>query len=174
LHWFASCGAPVCQSGGGFYDDPSIANCTTQREGESCTTEGDRCDGVLACGATLICATEAPRTCPVSRARYKQDIRYLGEAERARFHDQITQLPLASYRYKSEPSVAQLGFMIDDIEPSVAVAGDHVNLYGYLSMAVAAIQVQDQEIKALREQVQELRARLGTAPSQTCEFAPQP
>jgi hypothetical protein len=161
LHWVVSCGIPVCQ-GSGTYDDPNIPNCTTEEEGQACATDGQRCDGVATCGATLMCAAEAPRTCPVSRARYKQGISYLGDAERGQFHDQITQLRLASYRYKSAPDVPQLGFMIDDIEPSVAVSGDHVNLYAYLSMAVAAIQVQDQQIKGLQRQLEQLRANLAT------------
>lgn len=157
LHWVVSCGTPVCQ-GTGFYDDPNIPNCTTEQEGQSCTTQGQRCDGVAMCGATLLCATKPPQTCPISRARYKQEIRYLGDAERDQFHDQITQLRLASYRYKSAPDVPQLGFMIDDVEPSVAVSGDHVNLYAYLSMAVAAIQVQDRQIKDLQRELERLRA----------------
>jgi hypothetical protein len=128
---------------------------------------------VLTCGATLLCAAQAPRTCPISRARYKQDISYLSPTERARFHDQITQLRLASYRYKTAPDVPQLGFMIDDVEPSVAVSGDHVNLYAYLSMAVAAIQVQDQQIKALQQQLEQVRASL-EASSQACMPAPTP
>jgi hypothetical protein len=157
LHWVVSCGSPVCQ-GAGLYDDPKIPNCTTEKEGQTCTTEGQRCDGVASCGATLLCATKPPQTCPISRARFKQEIRYLDDAERDQFHDQITQLRLASYRYKSAPDVPQLGFMIDDVEPSVAVAGDHVNLYAYLSMAVAAIQVQDRQIKLLRRELEQLRA----------------
>jgi hypothetical protein len=155
-HWVVSCGSPVCQ-GSGFYDDPNIPNCTTEKEGQSCTTEGQRCDGVAMCGATLLCAAKPPQTCPISRARYKQEIRYLGDAERDQIHDQITQLRLASYRYKSAPDVPQLGFMIDDVEPSVAVSGDHVNLYAYLSMAVAAIQVQDRQIKDLQRELEQLR-----------------
>jgi hypothetical protein len=172
LHWFASCGLPVCQ-GDAIYDDPNIPNCTTQQAGQACTTDGERCDGVLSCGATLICAAQAPRTCPISRARYKQDISYLDEAERAQFHDQITQLRLASYHYKNAPDVPQLGFMIDDVEPSVAVSGDHVNLYAYLSMAVAAIQVQDQQIKALQQQLAQVRASLDPASSQACMPEPR-
>jgi hypothetical protein len=166
LHWVQSCGAPVCMAGPGNYDDPSIPNCTTQKEGQPCTTAGDRCDGVFGCGATLLCATQAPVTCPISRASKKQDISYLDDGEREQFHDQVTQLRLASYRYKTAPEVPQLGFMIDDVEPSVAVAGDHVNMYGYLSMAVAAIQVQDKQIKALEQQLEQVRARLGEASSE--------
>jgi hypothetical protein len=166
LHWVESCGTPVCQAGGP-YDDPNIPNCTTEKVGQSCTTDGQRCDGVATCGATLLCATQAPQTCPKSRAEYKENIRYLGDAERAQFHDQIAQLPLASYRYKSAPEVPQLGFMIDDVEPSVVVSGDRVNLYAYLSMAVAAIQVQDQRIQELQRQLERLRAHLDTD-SRTC------
>jgi hypothetical protein len=169
LHWFASCGFPVCRTDDGMYDDPNIPNCTTEKEGQSCATENQRCDGVLGCGETLICAQQAPTACPKSRAAFKQDIRYLDEAQRASFHDQITQLRLASYRYKTAPDVPQLGFMIDDVEPSVAAAGDHVNLYAYLSMAVAAIQVQDEQIKTLQRELEALRANHDAAP--VCEAA---
>jgi hypothetical protein len=160
LHWVPSCGAPVCTADPKLFDDPNIPNCTTEHEGDACANAGDRCDGVLSCGATLLCAEEAPTNCPISRKRYKQDIAYLDDAARARIHEQLVALPLAHYRYKTAPEVPQLGFMIDDVEPSVAVAGDHVNMYGYLSMAVAAIQVQDAQIKALEQQVDALRARL--------------
>jgi hypothetical protein len=159
LRWVASCGAPVCRSDITPYDDPNIPNCTTETLGQPCSTDGARCDGVLSCGASYLCAAQAPKTCPLSRVRFKQDIKYLDDAERARFHDQITQLRLATYRYTSAAEVPQLGFMIDDVEPSVAVSGDHVNLYGYLSMAVAAIQVQDQRIQALERELAALRAR---------------
>jgi uncharacterized small protein (DUF1192 family) len=77
-------------------------------------------------------------------------------------------LPLASYRYKqAEDAGPQLGFIIEDIEPSVAVSGDHVNMYGYLSMAVAAIQVQQEQIASLQRELERLRAQLPveTAPS---------
>jgi len=166
LHWVASCGTPVCTANPGNFDDPNIRNCTTEMQGQPCTTAGDRCDGVLGCGATLLCATMAPVTCPISRAKYKQEIDYLDANGRAQYHDQITRMPLASYRYKDAPDVPQLGFIIDDIEPSVAVSGDHVNLYGYLSMAVAAIQVQDKQIKALEQQLEQMRARLDESSSQ--------
>jgi len=69
-------------------------------------------------------------------------------------------MPLASYAYKhAEGAGPQLGFIIEDIEPSVAVSGDHVNMYGYLSMAVAAIKVQGQRIEALEREVRRLRAQ---------------
>ena len=61
----------------------------------------------------------------------------------------------------SAPSAGpQLGFIIEDIEPSVAVSGDHVNMYGYLSMAVAAIQVQQAQIAELQRELERMRSQL--------------
>lgn len=162
LHWYMSCGNPVCTADPKPYDDPSIPNCTTQHIGDPCTTDGDRCDGVASCGATYICTQSAPRTCPVSRAAFKRDIRYLGARELSQYRDQIMSLPLASYRYRDAPDVPQIGFVIDDIEPSAAAAGDHVNMYGYLSMAVAAIQVQQQQIQTLQREIEQLRDDLAS------------
>lgn len=164
LHWYESCGAPVCGVSPEPYNSPTIRDCTDEKLGGACGLEGDRCDGVLGCGATLICATSDPTMrpggCPISRARYKEDVAYLSEAELRAFHEQLLRLPLASYRYKHAPGAGpQLGFMIDDVEPSVAVSGDHVNMYGYLSMAVAAIQVQQRQIEALQTELRRQRAR---------------
>lgn len=157
FHWFQSCGTPVCRAEDSPFDDPGIRNCSSEKLGDACATEGERCDGVLSCGATYICATRMPSPCPISRARFKQDIRYLDEAAREQFHRELTRIRLATYHYKGMPDVEQLGFMIDDVEPSVATSGDQVNLYGYLSMAVAAIQVQDERIRRLERELAELR-----------------
>ena len=46
LRWYTSCGAPVCGSDPDPFDDPSIPNCTTERAGDACDEENDRCDGV--------------------------------------------------------------------------------------------------------------------------------
>jgi hypothetical protein len=160
-----SCGDPVCGISSDPFDSPSVTNCgASQRLGATCETEGERCDGVAECGATLICSksdpTMGPVGCPISSARFKQDISYLGERELRDYHDQLMRLPLASYEYKHAAGAGpQLGFIIEDIEPSVAVSGDHVNMYGYLSMAVAAIKVQQQRIEALEREVRRLRAR---------------
>jgi hypothetical protein len=159
FHWFQGCGTPVCRADDNPFDDPSIRNCTSEKLGDACATEGERCDGVLSCGATYICATRMPSPCPISRARFKQDIRYLDDASRRQVYEELTRIRLATYHYKAAPEVDQLGFMIDDVEPSVATSGDQVNMYGYLSMAVAAIQVQDQRIRALERELAELRTR---------------
>jgi hypothetical protein len=173
LHWYTSCGHPVCGATPDPHDDPSIPNCSSERVGASCDDENQRCDGVTDCGATLICAksdpTMGPSGCPRSRARFKEAIDYLGQQQLRRYHDQLLELPLASYRYKDAPSAGpQLGFVIEDIEPSVAVSGDHVNMYGYLSMAVAAIQVQQGQIAELQRELERLQARLGEPEHAVC------
>ena len=180
LQWFESCGTPVCSADTEPFDDASIPNCTTEKVGDTCTESGARCDGVAACGATLICAASDPQSgaggCPRSRARFKQDIHYLDGAALAQYHDQVVHMPLASYRYKqSAPDTEdsengeQLGFIIDDIEPSAAASGDRVNLYGYLSMAVAAIKVQQRQIDTLERKLEQLeRARAGDDSAAVC------
>jgi hypothetical protein len=113
-----------------------------------------------------------PGGCPISRARFKAGIAYVTEQQRRSYHEQIMSLPLASYLYKYAPEAGpQLGFIIDDIEPSVAVSGDHVNMYGYLSMAVAAIQVQQEQITALQRELAQVREHAAES-DQTLTCAP--
>ena len=74
------------------------------------------------------------------------------------------QVRLATYNYKGQfgdPDVKHLGFIIEDNPQSFAVdrGNDRVDLYGYLSMVVAAMQVQEKEIAELRRQLDD--ARLG-------------
>jgi hypothetical protein len=62
---------------------------------------------------------------------------------------------LATYEYKSEygdPTEKHLGFIIEDQPQSLSVdrGHDRVDMYGYLSMVVATMQVQDKEIRELR------------------------
>ncbi len=134
-------------------------------EGTSCTTADERCDANLGCGAALICAASdpklAPGGCPISRAQYKTDIEYLTAADRAVLAEQLLATPLATYRYKSSPRGAwQLGFIIEDVEPSPSVDSprDRVDLYGYTSMVVAALQEQQERIERLEAQVEQLQA----------------
>lgn len=170
LTWWQTCGTPtVC---GIPSTDASTANACSPAQGQtiglSCTTPGAQCDYDVSCGTQLICATSDPTNggmCPVSRAQYKQDIRYLSTDERATLADELQSIPLVRYRYKDAPERDHLGFIIEDIEPSPSVdsARDRVDLYGYTSMAVAALQQQHEDIVALRRQVQELEARLSRA-----------
>ena len=175
LQWYQTCGGPLCMTEE-IYDDPNIPNCSAdQTKGSPCMQRDQTCDGVATCRAMYICTdmdpTMGPGGCPISRARYKKDIAYLNEQQLRDYHDQIMSLPLASYRYKSAPEVPQLGFIIDDIEPSVAVAGDHVNMYGYLSMAVAAIKVQQEQIENLQHELERLRTQVAAAPAPMCTAA---
>lgn len=163
LRWYQTCGDPVCRINPDPFDSPDIPNCSTEEVGDPCTTEGEQCDGVAGCGITLICAssdpTMGPGGCPISRKRFKERISYLSDDELLEYRDELLSIPLASYEYKYATGAGpQLGFIIDDIEPSVAVSGDHVNLYGYLSMAVAAIKVQQNQIASLQRELDRLRS----------------
>jgi len=166
LSWFATCGAAVCGPG---TDGPTGQPlCTTQQAGERCeqAEKDDLCDPSIGCGVNLVCAssdpTMGPGGCPISRARYKQDIHYLNAEERHAVAADLLATPLARFRYKHDQSGGeQLGFVIDDVEPSPSVQGDHVSLYGYTSMAVAALQEQAERTQALERELSQLKLHLG-------------
>jgi hypothetical protein len=161
LHWFYTCGAPVCMG----HTITSVTPCTTQQAGNPCTPSGQECDPGDSCDRLLVCAstdpTHGPGGCPISRARFKHDIRYLPDADLGRVRQDLMTMRLATWRYNHEGDAGRehLGFIIDDDpeSPSVAADGNHVDLYGYTSMAVAAIQVQDREIAAQRRQIEALQ-----------------
>lgn len=162
LKWYTTCGAPVCDTN----MQPSMPACTTQKEGDSCDAMDPQCG--LPCGASLVCAAVDPKgtppICPISLARYKHDIRYLPEGDLQRVHDDLIATPLATWRYNHEGPTGRehLGFIIDDNpkSPAVAESGEHVDLYGYTSMAVAALQVQQKQIEALARETRALREEL--------------
>jgi hypothetical protein len=94
----------------------------------------------------------------VSRRAYKKDITYLEDADRAELAQRALDTHLARYRYTTESPDARrhLGFIIDDQpDPSPAIDADrtHVDLYGYSSMLLAALQEQSKELRALRERI---------------------
>ena len=99
--------------------------------------------------------------CPISQRQHKKDISYLSETDRQRLNDELMSFRLATYRYKSEaPSEREhLGFIIDDVAPSAAVlqSGERVDMYGYQTMAVAALQVQARELATLRRELDDLK-----------------
>jgi hypothetical protein len=124
-----------------------------------------QCDPGSGCGEKLLCATSDPThggQCPISRAEYKTQIEYLGAGERARLARDLQTIPLVRYRYKDAPDRAHLGFIIEDVEPSPSVDSSHdrVDLYGYTSMAVAAIQEQQKQLDELRHEMAALRSEL--------------
>jgi uncharacterized small protein (DUF1192 family) len=100
-------------------------------------------------------------TCPISTRRAKDEIAYLDDAARARLRDEVARVKLATYRYKQGDPARHLGFVIEDMppgSPAVLPSRDRVDLYGYVSMAVAALQEHERELAALRAEVARLSA----------------
>jgi hypothetical protein len=165
LHWFTTCGKAICLDAGVPGEDAGLPACTpAEQVGRACSDPATACDPQVGCDVALVCVASDPKQggCPVSRMRFKKDIRYLSAADRAAVRDQLLSLPLATFRYRSAPddSRLRLGFMIDGHESLACVDGDTVDLYGYASMAVAALQSQEQEIAQLRKELSELRREL--------------
>ena len=167
--------------------DTSCTKCTTGAccgtgccaSGEWCDTTGAvptcRCNAGAACGTGEYCSSPVgggpicgvrccggdAGTCPVSRRMYKRDIERLDDDALGRIYDELRKIQLTTYQYKSDPATSprRLGFIIDDTKTPYPINADgtSVNLYGYVSMAVAAIQIQSREIEALRAEVEQLR-----------------
>lgn len=160
--WYASCGDPVCH---GYDPKVGVAKCTTEKLGDSCPTVNASCDPMDSCNVLYVCTTSDPQKgpggCPISRRQYKTDIAYLDEAGLHQYADELSRVKLATYKYKTG-GPTRLGFIIEDHEPSVSIDSgrDMVDLYGYTSMAVAALKVQQQQLAALQKQVAELSAQL--------------
>jgi hypothetical protein len=165
LVWWTTCGAPACAADAGV-PDSGLPACPAQYEGTACADAGAQCDPGARCQVYLRCSATDPKQqpggCPISRMRYKKDIRYLSGGELRAVSDELMALPLARYRYRSDDARERLGFMIDGHESLACVDAEHdqVDLYGYTSMAVAALKVQAEEIAELRRQVTALRATL--------------
>jgi hypothetical protein len=168
LSWRLTCGDPVCASGG--HRDHGLPRCTVETAGKQCTTPGSTCDLGNDCNEDLVCSTNDPRQqaggCPVSRASYKKDIHFLSDGDLESYRNQLLDLPVATYRYREAPSGSRLhlGFLIDGHESLACVEPerDQVDLYGYASMAVAALKVQAREIDELKKDVAALRKELET------------
>ncbi len=166
LTWFTTCGDVVCR---GHRPMDGVALCAGQKEGAACSTAGLSCDLNNMCNVLLVCADQDPkdRGCPRSRQGYKRDIHYLTPQELTAYYEELRRIRLATYRYRNAgPEARQhLGFIIEDQEPSMSIDAerDMVDLYGYASMAVAAVQVQAGEIELLKREIRRLRADLAQA-----------
>lgn len=164
--WFFTCGDPVCRGYTGPFDGVPI--CTDEIVGDACTEMDALCDPEDSCNAKLICATEDPTAgeggCPISRRKYKHDIQYLDAAQSRSVAATALNMKLSTWRYNWDPpeAPAHLGFVIDDAEGSYAVTadGDHVDLYGYTSLALAAAQYQDRQLKDHAAQIATQRAQI--------------
>jgi hypothetical protein len=159
---------------------PGIALCTSEMAGDPCSSAGTECDPVDNCNALLRCTDSDPKDqpggCPISRARHKTDIRYLDDRELQSVNDELMSMRLASWRYKAEAPDARthLGFIIDDNPDSASVEsnGERVNVYGYTSMAVAALQTQAGRIEAMEREMKALREELLTLRRQANQCQP--
>lgn len=170
LQWYTTCGDPVCMApDGGPMIPPGATLCTTEMAGAACTTAGATCwPADSMCGVQLICAESDPKDnpggCPVSRVSHKKNIEYLSDAEISSIADEAKTMRLSSWHYKAEGESARrhVGFLIDDMPESIAVAqnGERVDLYGYTSMAIAAVQVQDKRLESLEKELGSMRAEM--------------
>jgi len=169
LQWYSTCGWPSCP---GFVPDAGArdASVSCAAERTPCTQRGATCGNPASnCGATLVCEDHDPKQsgCPISSAKFKSDIRYLEPGDLERVRDETLKFRLANYRYRPEftndPDAEHLGFIIEDNprSPAVYQGHDRVDLYGYMSMVVATLQVQQKEIQSLRKQLGKLQAGRG-------------
>jgi hypothetical protein len=97
----------------------------------------------------------------MSRRAFKDDIELLPPSKLRDLKDAVLGIQLSTYRYRVAGPTGQrrLGFIIDDEKSPYPVNadGNTVDLYGYASMAIAAIQVQEKELTALRAEVAALK-----------------
>ena len=138
------------------------------RVGTACTSEGEKCavEVPTECGDTYLACKEGVWQaenygCPISTARAKDGIAYVGDDGLERLRGELMGVRLATYRYKQSGDARHLGFVIEDMpasSPAVMPGRDRVDLYGYVSMAVAALQQHERELAALRAEVAKLSA----------------
>ena len=170
LQWFVSCGTPVCWENQPNPTDVPLCK-PDQLTGNPCSVDGQRCipKKPLGCGRTMICLASAPTVCPISQRKHKTGITYLSESEKSQLYSEVKTIKLATYHYKNAPkrSPKRLGFIIEDLSKTasnVAVNSkrDRVDLYGYTSMTVAALQVQAKKIEKLERQIEALQKQITT------------
>lgn len=169
--WYTTCGSPVC---GSIQPTPSgMSVCSgAQVAGQACGTAGAECDLHNDCQQHLKCTDKDPKLnpggCPISRRSKKTDIRYLDANDAVQLQTELLATKLATYKYRDAGPQApqQLGFIIDDQpdSPAVDARRDMVDLYGYLSMSVAALQVQQRQLTEQARRIEQLERALQTAP----------
>jgi hypothetical protein len=137
--------------------------------GSACGKEAQTCTYACGTSGARVCkggawysASGGP--CPISSRRAKKDIVYLNARDRQRVARDLAKFKLATYAYR-DPALGgkrHLGFIIEDVPGSPAVDrdGNMVDLYGYASMLVAAVQAQGAEIERLRAEVAKLERKL--------------
>jgi hypothetical protein len=114
--------------------------------------------------------------CPISSRQHKDDIRYVNAEELQQLAEEVRRVKLARYHYKADTNkTPQLGFIIEDRpnSPAVEPDRDRVDLYGYTSMAVAALQVQNKRLEAQQQQLEAMQREI-SALKQSCQPAKSP
>jgi hypothetical protein len=113
----------------------------------------------------LVCANRDPSgvACRLrSRRQFKHDIEYLAHGDLERLRSKLLEMNLTRFRYNGEPASTppHLGFIIEDVEPSPSIdsQNDAVDLYGYVSMAVARFRFRKAR-SALRKELDALQDR---------------
>jgi hypothetical protein len=157
------------------FDGPKFCTTPRPRLGSACSTEGESCALTEPgeCGEPILKCDKGTWTlpnvsCPISTAKAKREIAYVDTDDTERLHAQVMSTRLATYRYKAGDDARHLGFIIEDMpEGSAAVlpSRDRVDLYGYTSMMVAALQHQQREIDELEAEIAKLRAEKGAKPA---------
>jgi len=105
--------------------------------------------------------------CPISKRNKKTSINYITKQEKSEHYKMIMDMNLATYLYKGEHEMSKrhLGFIIDDIPsqekcPAISQGGETVDLYGFASMLVSTVQIQDQQLKQLQREVAYLKGEI--------------
>jgi len=147
------------------FDGPAYCPSNRPRIGTPCK-EGDSCAFEVAteCGQSRMeCRAGvwqlSNTSCPISTATAKKDIAYLTDDDAEHLRQALLRIPLASYRYKADDQAPHLGFIIEDTppnSPAVLPSRTRVDLYGYITMAVAALQRQEKDIALLKTEVARL------------------
>jgi len=170
---YTTCGDPVCSG----WDYKGVARCPDiAEEGLACppAAVGRSCDPGDGCNALITCAVDDPKAggCPISLRAAKKNIVYLDPHQIERLSDDLLNYRLASWQYldESDDAKGHVGFIIDDVgdAPSVAPDGGHVDLYGYTSMAVAALQAQAAQIEDLERELERLRHEVDSLAASEC------
>jgi hypothetical protein len=137
-----------------------------QIEGKACSVAGEECALPNACGAHLRCTDRDPKppSCPISSSRFKDGIEYVNQEGLEKLASEVEKVKLARYHYKADPkNEPHLGFIIEDqpnSSPAVEPNREHVDLYGYMSMAVAALQVQQKQLAAQKAELEAARREI--------------
>lgn len=176
LSYFTTCGYPVCQND--WQPTAGVPLCTTEKQGAACSVEGQKCDAKAGCGQFLLCAKSDPKQsgCPISKAKYKSDVRYVDGTERQLLASELLATRLATYRYTAAGAQGprHLGFIIDDQpgSPAVDAQRDMVDLYGYLSLSVATLQEQQKQLEQLRHELEQVKAHCSEVRTDCGQVAP--